>query len=747
MLNEENLAHKKLVVGGLQVIGSMEGGGLEEVKIQVDALQNSVNTQRQKVDDYWSQISGDGVINPTEKKQLKKEWEIIDATHYALMQLAESKGLLDTKDIIACDDNYKALKKYLFETLRLFENMAESTPLADVEVFNSYYSEYYYTLQNAQARVTIGDPGKIRLLPSLMEEGYDGEVALYDNQFYFYDARDREWIGISVASKLGEYQGVLTASPPQIPNQYFLVGPEGINTDFLVFNFDQGRAGEESAWTDEDGNVIYINYGFETGFIYFWSEDNEFVKVEDKDNWRYVIAMSDMLKCGYGISPTLAAWLDIHIQDAVDDKTKELAEDILNREPKYWGQRTTKPADKDVHDKDWLTWAGGNSGIFVKGRVYMATVVDVGEYLDVKWTELSATDKDGLVRDRFMSALSDILEVNPTQTGYFSTVFTNSFFAFQGTMDNLQVLQLELRNGGYIKGGYVANQSGFIIKDNGHAEFNDIAIGGGLRTELDGINSKAGSAASAAATAQSAADTAQRTANTAWSEAQNNGAWINDIVGGQVALSRLHGDILQDASDPNNWAIRTSGFDPTLVNAKGFGITKGGNIYANNGVFRGDFYVKNFIMNVSPGDWVLRGFYAKGGYEGENKFESYKVFANGKIRVRIFWSATTGTWNFNRIKIFKKDELGNRTDIFHQEWDAEPAPSAPFYPVQIYDRNFDIDINIGDRIYIESNATRFGSGRPVILYEPFPSIEFKIKEENELFKALAQTYFTVVKES
>lgn len=71
-LKELNQAENKLVVGGIKVLGSMEGPGVVSIKQNIDSLQNAVQTVTQKTDDYWSDIANDNIITPSEKKVLKK---------------------------------------------------------------------------------------------------------------------------------------------------------------------------------------------------------------------------------------------------------------------------------------------------------------------------------------------------------------------------------------------------------------------------------------------------------------------------------------------------------------------------------------------------------------------------------------------------------------------------------------------------------------------------------------------------
>ena len=465
MLEQENYADKELVVGSLKVLGNVSGRESEKVRQNLEMLQNTIKSQQARQDNYWNSLTADGVISAVEKKQLKKEFEGIEQTHTALMKQASDKGILDSTEIQKYDAAFLDLKEYLFTKLQLFKRMTEKTEIESSDIFNQYYSDYYFALQNAQARVTIGEPGKIRVLSSLTEPGTDEEVALYENNFYRYDLQNHEWIGISVASKLGEYMGVRTDSPPQVLNQYFLVGKGGITGDFLEF-IPEGRAQIDNAWTDENGNIIFINYGFEEGYIYFWNDRNEFEKVEDRNNWRYIIALNDLRANGFEVSPELYEWLTIDIAKEIETS---LQDKVYENAPKY---ERVKRLPENPNNGDWILWDAASTSRFTKGHVYLY------QKATVEWIELDPKDESGAVRSKLMAALTDILEVNQADTvGYFSTVFASAFFSNTATIKSLATRTIEIEADGMINSrGYVRGQSGWFIKGNGEAQFGKVEI-------------------------------------------------------------------------------------------------------------------------------------------------------------------------------------------------------------------------------------------------------------------------------
>lgn len=473
MLEQENYADKELVVGSLKVLGNVSGRESEKVRQNLEMLQNTVKSQQARQDNYWNSLTADGVISAVEKKQLKKEFEGIEQTHTALMKQASDKGILDSGEIDKYNEAFTNLKEYLFTKLQLFKRMTEKTEIESSEVFNKYYSDYYFALQNAQARVTIGEPGKIRVLSSLTEPGTDEEVALYENNFYRYDLQNHEWIGISVASKLGEYMGVRTDSPPQVLNQYFLVGPTGITEDFLEFIPD-GRAQIDNAWTDENGNIIFINYGFEPGYIYFWNENNEFEKVEDKNNWRYIIALNDMIANEFEVSPQLYEWLTGSLAEDIGDSVEEK---IFEHIPKY---ERVKRLPENPNNGDWILWDAASTSRFTKGHLY------IYQKVTVEWIELDPNDESGAVRSKFMAALTDILEVNQAdEVGYFGTVFAKAFFANTATLKTLSTTTIELDDNGSIKSKHftAGTSRGWIFNGDGTAKLNSVEILGYAKDE------------------------------------------------------------------------------------------------------------------------------------------------------------------------------------------------------------------------------------------------------------------------
>ena len=600
MLQQENLADKELVVGSIKVLGSMSGGGTEKVRENIEMLQNTVKTQAAKTENYWESLTKDGIISPIEKKQLKKEYEGIDQTHTVLLQQAEAKGIDMSKEVIEYDTAFEELKNYLFVQLQLFQKMTEPTTIESAEVFNSYYNTYFNKLQNAQARVTIGEPGKIRVISSLLEPGIDGEVVLYENNFYMYDMENHEWIGISVASKVGEYAGVRTDSPPQLLNMFFLVGPGGITEDFIEFTTEV-RSSEDNAWTDENGNIIFINYGFEEGYIYYWIERNEFEKVEDRNNWRYIVAMNDMIACGFEVSPQLYEWLTGELAENIGEG---ITEKTLEKIPKY---ERVHDVPQNPNNGDFILWDAPSTARFTKGHLY------IYQKATVEWIELDPLDESGSVRSKFMTALTDILEVMPTETGYFSTVFAGAFFANTATMNSLTSREIEIQKDGYIKSsGYIDGQRGFILNGNGSAKFNDVTIFGyATDNELKIQKERIDDADAAIQVAQKDVDDAKA----GLEQAQEQLDIVLDSYVAKVDVEYQLGDSETEAPT-GHWSTKAPIYIAGKFMWQRTAITKGtGIVYSDptcisgakgNSVslFREQYYSSTSETEVTGGEWV-----------------------------------------------------------------------------------------------------------------------------------------------
>ena len=144
MVKESNQSDTHLVVRSLKVLSGISGAGIDTIKDNVQALQNSQQTLAQETKDYWTSIASDGIISPLEKKTLSKEWETIKSEEASLIQEAETAGITTGYTVYdSYTAAYAALYAELVTTLKLFDSMETSTELEDRTAFNTLYETYY----------------------------------------------------------------------------------------------------------------------------------------------------------------------------------------------------------------------------------------------------------------------------------------------------------------------------------------------------------------------------------------------------------------------------------------------------------------------------------------------------------------------------------------------------------------------------------------------------------------------------
>ena len=143
-LESEDKSSKDLTVGKLNVLGEIKNGALDSIHTHLqtqDGRQSKIIADMQKL---YESISADGVISAAEKQLLKKEMTIID-TEYPIIVSKAEKAKKNERDILAFKEAYKRLTDYLYNDLKIFDNMSE--PLAvDRDAFNKVFADYYKKL-------------------------------------------------------------------------------------------------------------------------------------------------------------------------------------------------------------------------------------------------------------------------------------------------------------------------------------------------------------------------------------------------------------------------------------------------------------------------------------------------------------------------------------------------------------------------------------------------------------------------
>ena len=314
-LKQENLSDKELVVGSIRVLQNVNGAGIDKITRKIDDLQKTTQTFLAKQNNYWKDLIQDGVINPIEKQTLYKEWQVIDRTYTAIMQQATDEDVLFTDEIIEYKAAYEKLKNYLFEEIRVFDNLNENTKITNREEFNEQYLDYYEKEQYTQVVLNTGmagKPGHIRILDSLLGIGYVGEVAIYGGRLYTYDGTT--WLEIEGSS----YLGILNETPDiKIIGTYFLAGENNflIPMRLSILAKDLVTKGVK---------YVVAKVKAQKGYIYIY-EKTGWRKITNKDDYHYISAINDLLSMNEELSPKLQTVfneINKNVEDLQEEVTK-----------------------------------------------------------------------------------------------------------------------------------------------------------------------------------------------------------------------------------------------------------------------------------------------------------------------------------------------------------------------------------------------------------------------------------------
>lgn len=481
-LKAENHADTRATYAEIEVLGNIDGSTIRTIRASVNSLQQSVQTQAAKTDNYWRDIASDNIVTPTEKKTLKKEFQTITQTYSSLLVMAEQVGVMETQEIIDYIAAYQALYNYLSLTLKLFDNMGENTTIPNVSEFNRIYDTMYETQTKAQNRVVVMQPISIRKLDTLDTPGLDGEIALYKQNFYIYT--NNTWNPINK----DEYRGVMLAGdavPDPIPGTYFLNVSGTAPRPFTVGDNKLLALTVDSARTTSR-KFLMVNDVITPGSIFLCNDEGVWTEITNKDDWHYVIAMNDLLTYNFQLSPKLQAWLDQNLETVMEEAKKRKSE-------KYLGAfSSTEGLTADTYiSLDWFTWAGTTTTweyspyqlpiTLRKGQVY--------KFNNPTWTELNPNESKNDAD--FMAALADIVDCmtdETTQTGYFATVFAKKFMTLQAVIDELSVKFVELAENGKIKSKNFreGNSTGFELTADGIGKFNRVEVYGEINFQRNG---------------------------------------------------------------------------------------------------------------------------------------------------------------------------------------------------------------------------------------------------------------------
>lgn len=456
-LKEVNHAEEKIVVGGIKVLGSMEGPGVVSIKQNIDSLKNAVNTIGQKQENYWSSIASDNIITPVEKKTLKKEWSTIQTTYISIIQMATEKGILDTEDVKLYKKYYGELYDYLFKTIKAFDNMRENTGIPNISHYAQVYNNYYDQETIVQTILAASSSTfTVRNLTSLEETGTPNEIAMYNGQFYRYNAGLSKWEYVSA----GKYKGLMSDIPDNVIDDYFLAASN--------FNKTMALKTSKGILTTADGTVITVVKKFVKGYLYECTV-NGWRIISNRNDYRYIIATNDLVLNGDALSPGL---------------------DEVTRQAKYLGQLSELPTNPN--NKEYFVYSGATQTIqygdysleFKHGLLY--------QFNKPTWSELTLDTQNKENTDKYMTALSDLLAVNQATSGYFTNAFINNLISNESFIKKLatQVITLSqdpdhreetgiIQSDNYKEGG----SKGFRLNYDGSAMFGgDVVFKGRLST-------------------------------------------------------------------------------------------------------------------------------------------------------------------------------------------------------------------------------------------------------------------------
>ena len=260
---ETNMADQTLIVKNIKVLGKMDGGNIREIKQSVDSIRKQVNVQNKVQEQYWAQLSDDGIITSIEKQVLLREMDNLAKSQAAITSQAATYGYTG-EYLQSFIETYEALHVYLYDTLKVFDDMSSDTPIGDRTHFNELFSNYYWFENFLLLAISAGilDQVNFRVLTSLNEPGNEGDTGIYKGGLYQYT--NGAWKSVTT----GAYKGQRTELPGIEEGAFFIVPETFSMTDNLVVN-------------DTDllvnGEPLGITREFLKGYIYYC--ENEIHKI------------------------------------------------------------------------------------------------------------------------------------------------------------------------------------------------------------------------------------------------------------------------------------------------------------------------------------------------------------------------------------------------------------------------------------------------------------------------------------
>ncbi len=510
---ENNMADQDLVVRSIKVLKNMDSGNLREIRQSVDSLKTQIFVQSKLQEHYWDDLSDDGIISPPEKQSLRREVENIRRSYAAVTTEAAEYGYTGTL-IQLLTQSHDALFSYIYETLALFDNMSENTPLPDRSLFNSFFSTYYYYESFVLMAISTGiiDQINLRALSSLSEDGTQDELGIYRGAIYQYT--DGEWKNITT----GAYKGPREELPGDEEGAFFICREDftaagelrisyvnvpalGLNTDSehpetiteLGINGELLgiRTASDNPSTVDDmlyvnGDQLILSVAYRKGLIYYF-ENQSWKPVENLGDWRYSAAFADVINITGRLPEIFQNAIDAvnarvdAVTAAINSTAATLSDEIATRQ----GQYTIIAGDivridGDINDIVALAnsrYAELNGALGQKishlpvyfggsvtdpqnpqeGDFFTYTGATYGGREHTKVYRYNSGQWVGLDptvtsnRSYYMMALEDILAGNDASNGYFAAIFAQSLFTHDATLETLSTKRVYLRNGGVIQ--------------------------------------------------------------------------------------------------------------------------------------------------------------------------------------------------------------------------------------------------------------------------------------------------------
>ena len=460
-LNERNYAGDHVVVGSLEVLGAVKGGNITEIKRNIELIQKQTEFMGRQQEQYWAELSSDGVITPLEKQQLLKEIKSIQNSYTAIYAQALSIGQEASQYVQDYIATYNELYSYLYTSLHLFDDMENNTDIDNRNTFNTKFYNYYYSESFVLVALSKGllDSVSIRVLSSLLDPGEEGDVGIYHGALYQYV--DGIWKNVST----GNYKGALDSLPLAEQDAFFLASDNFVVTTELYVN------GEQLQVNDGNGlDALAISRLYRKGYIYY-CQNGAWFEQGDKTNYMYVAAFADVLNVT-GELPQI-------FQDAIDNLQTQID---ANKVPAYRGPSATNPADPV--EGDYFVYSGTTTVTRRNSDIY--------QYQNGDWVRLDPTDSKNSTY--YMQALDDILLLNNANDGYFAALFAQALFANNAFLYALTTKILTLRgpDGYFQSDNWSQESSGFRLAYNGDADLNGnthiagkVAIGAALQNNSD----------------------------------------------------------------------------------------------------------------------------------------------------------------------------------------------------------------------------------------------------------------------